>query len=56
MMKSSLEHMEAAIKELEDKVAAGEMTREVADAAIRRLRDVNERLNRLEDKLNAGPI
>jgi len=50
-----MEHLEAAISEVEAKVRAGRVSLEEAEEAIRKLRVVHERLLRLEEKLLAGP-
>ena len=50
-----MEHLEAAISEVEAKVRAGRVSLEEAEEAIRKLRIVHQRLLRLEEKLLAGP-
>ena len=51
-MRTALEHMEAAIAEVEQRVTTGEVSREIADELIDRIRALHERLTRLEGKLN----
>jgi len=47
-----VQHLLAAINEMEEKVSSGHISREDADAAIQNLRNLHERLNRIEEKLN----
>jgi len=54
-MRTSMEHLEAAISEVEAKVTAGRISLEEAEEAIRKLRIVHQRLLHLEEKLLAGP-
>ena len=55
MMLTAMEHLEAAISEVEAKVRAGRVSLEEAEEAIRKLRAVHERLSHLEEKLLARP-
>ena len=48
MVKDAVEHMEAAIKELEDKVNAGHIDALVGESVIESIKITHERLSRLE--------
>ena len=53
-----MQRMEAAIEEVEQKLAEGHLTEQEAAEAISTIRSTHERLNRLEAKLAAkqGPL
>jgi len=48
-----MEHLEAAISEVEQKVKLGEITKEQAAEVIQKLVTLSARLSRLEEKLGA---
>ena len=54
-MKSALEHMEAAVREIEQKIAEGHVSAEDGKDAIEKIRLTYQRLTRLEEKLNVRP-
>jgi len=56
MVKNALEHLKAAIAEIEERVASGHLSKADAEMAIADMRETHERLNRLERKLDGRPI
>lgn len=54
LMKTALQHMEAAVAEVEATATAGHISPEEASEAIEKLRLLHERLSRLERKLDGG--
>ena len=51
-MRTAIEHLEAAIRELQERVSAQEITPETATELSEKLYSVSEKLSLLEERLN----